>query len=109
MPKGLDIEQEIFKKSPKKAPDNIDSFIRSAPSKVQSKSSLGVEGGEKSGEKSYYEMIEHEELFYNYLSILAMIPQKHAEFLSILNTYGQRRNQNNSVIKENQQVFNPVT
>jgi hypothetical protein len=35
-------------------------------------------------------MKDHEELFYNYLSILALIPEKHNEFMHILDAYGQR-------------------
>lgn len=36
------------------------------------------------------DMKEHEQLFYNYLSILALIPEKHSEFMNILDTYQQR-------------------
>lgn len=94
MPEGLDLEQEIRKINPNRPTDVIDSFIRSAPPKMETNKLT------ESMQKTHYEMQEHEELFYNYLSILAMIPEKHTEFLNILNNYGQRRDQGQSATRE---------
>jgi hypothetical protein len=67
---------------------------RSAPPKrgfnAQNSQAAGQDDDPSPGETRLLLLETHEELFFHYLSILALLPQRRSDILQILDTYGQR-------------------
>lgn len=71
---------------------------QSAPPKLSS----CLDSVSQSSKVIIHQLSPCEELFYHYLSILALLPDRRQDFLQILDTYGQReKNNNSSSFKQN--------
>ena len=67
-------------------PEEFGPVNNSAPAKTHSQVS-STEGGQRK-KKDCLDLKPHEELFFHYLSILALIPDKRQSILQILDTFG---------------------